>query len=265
MGISYTRIALNVSITNDIINQAILDFRPTSTTTQVALNYFKSVGGENVYNSQILNLKSQLNSVYNVTQNSLFETQIATTVAQDVEKTTQALISDLNLFKSNDITLKTAIVNKVSNLNLSVFAPLCIANQDVQNIAENYGTKNFINVQQASVDLLQSCVASTSNTAAMISGITNTANQRVKVTEENPLDFLSKIFNNIILIIVVIAVILVCGGGIFLLSGRRNPPPETPPPPENKKIEDQSVDKTKNDTDMNKNTMTIQKKPIILK
>lgn len=220
--------SLTVKGVNETINGSIVKFTPTTQQNTNATNYLKvGEGGTAIGNVQLIEVASDLRSLYEASQTSDFKTRVNNEITQDLNKQSIALISDIGgILTNKNINLVTEIQNKTKNLNISEIMPTCINNQSLVNeiIIEKDGTA-INNVQGIKGTFYQECMNSVKSNMNTVSDITNTINQKATIEEKNPLGFLSDMFGNLMpnftLIIIVFIILVVCGITIAILFRKR--------------------------------------------
>lgn len=205
--------ALSISSVNDIVNQSIMKFTPSTISTTSGSNYIEvGSGSEAIGNVQVLNVTSKLKSLYNVSQSLDFKTNVNNDIQQNLEKKTVALLSDMgSMFTNKNVDMNTTIKNSISNLSIFEVAPVCISNQNLVNsIVVQPGGKANYNTQTISSNFLTECMATVNNNMSTSSELVNLLNQKATLEESNPLDFLGTLSANfmIMFVILLIAVIV---------------------------------------------------------
>ena len=163
MGVGSSRNVMQLSVTNETINKSIMNFNPSTVSNSSALNYIEvGAGGLAQDNTQAIEMKTNLQSMYEATQNSDFASTMNSNVSQDLEKKSVAFLSDLTgLLMNKDTIVNTALTNHVENINIENIAPLCISNQDLTNsIIIKAGGAAIGNKQTITGDFYQSCMGS---------------------------------------------------------------------------------------------------------
>lgn len=211
---------LTVGVVNTTINKALLDYNPNTQANFDALNNITATNGATAsYNTQTITAISNLSSLYEAAQNSDFQTTINNSIDQDFKKETIALISDMGAVLNNkNLDLTTHVANQIENLNIAQITPSCIANQNmINNILVNGSTANY-NTQTIEGDFFQKCIGSAKSTMNTVSDMTNSITQKADVKEDNPLDFISKMFNGIMSTLIIFIIVII-GGIVWLFSG----------------------------------------------
>jgi hypothetical protein len=130
---------------------------------------------------------------------------------------------------NKDTDVSTAIRNNVENMNLAEVTPSCISNIELVNsMVIKPGAKAIDNKQTILANFYQKCVGSVSSSMNSVAENVNTSNQKAKITEENPLQFLADMVGSVtgsysIIIICVIGGFLYLVSGGFLGSGEGSP------------------------------------------
>lgn len=212
---------MSVNVVNETINKSIMSFKPSTVSNVSALNYLEvGAGGVAQGNEQLIDITSNLTSIYEATQSSDFSTEVNSQASSELEKKTVSFLGDmLGCLMNKDTNLQTAISNHVENMNIAEITPACISNISMVNsMVIKEGAKAIDNKQTILGNFYQKCVGSSSSAMNSTSEIVNSTNQKAKITEENPLQVFAEMVSSVTSMSSILIICLI-GGFFFVLAG----------------------------------------------
>lgn len=210
---------LSVSSTSEVINKTIQSTKSDTIDDKNIINTITIKNSNTGDISQSIEAIDRLESICNNLQNVNDDNSINQKLENNLKQSSVAIMSDMGAILVNKgKTLETEVKDLISNTNITDVAPLCISNQNLVNsiVIEGSNTKNI--KQIVSDNFVEKCVTSVKSVMNNTSNIINTINQKASITEENPLDFLSKMFSGIFSTIIII-IIVILGAIVMLFSG----------------------------------------------
>ena len=214
---------VEASAINDTINRSILKIASQTTSTNTVTQLIEASGSSLVSgNKQIANIKTNMASVLNATQQSSFTTTVKNDLTQELKKESVALLGALDgLTQNGNTDLKTKIENSVENLNLMELTPICtMSNQLTQSIIVKEQANIINNSQEIQADFTQSCTTIAQNNMSTMSDMANAFNQRAVIKSSNPLDFLTGLSLSTFIPIALVLIAVVIGFTIMVGAGK---------------------------------------------
>lgn len=215
--------SLSVDVVASVINESILKLSSEVKTNNVVTQYMEATEGSVIENTQqYANVTSNVTSVIQATQQDDFNSQLATTVSQDLSKKTVALLGALDsLLQDNNMNLATSVSSKVQNMNIMELAPVCALNDTItQTLIAQPHSRISGSSQVIKADFIQNCTTLVDSNMTTVSDITNSVNQRASFQQENPLDFLADMFKHGMTVFVLIIIVIIMGFIVLIGPGK---------------------------------------------
>jgi len=201
-----------------IVNNTLINIAPDTKNKNRSSNIIRALrGGINRYNTQTINALTRVEALSENTLSYTTTNTIDNEIVQSLERKMTALISGIgNAISNDDIDLNSQITNSVSNLNITNILPICTNDVVFVNeiVAEDNG-QNSYNTQQIEGQFFIKCITNNTLSVSALSDITNSINQKARVEEKNPLDFIADIFKSIADFVIVIFIFFILIGIIF--------------------------------------------------
>lgn len=209
---------LKVDIVNDAINNSILNISTTTSDNTSVSQYMESSEAPIIGSTQSVDITSTTSSILNAVQSSDFDEKFNTAVTQELDSKTVALLGAFDsLLQNRNVDMRTNIKNSLSNLNLSEITQICVSNKDISQsmIAGKYKIENSQQIMKGT--FVTNCATNVTHNVKSVSDMTNSINQRAKISSENPLNFIGDVLKHFAYVILFIMLAII--GGFVIMIG----------------------------------------------